>query len=206
MEVAKEGLRWTESRTLANMVLLDTPRAEAETCNLFYIKWFFSKDVFNVPAVPCMNRRVVSQVQRPPNRGGSLVKCFSSHWLLAPGMPTSPELTATPMSHKAYCPVEEWHVTSSLASERVQTQISPARGDESENKVWGIKRKLQNAWQMLRDLSSKTLVPTAWLMTFAREVNSSGRGCLGFLKSKHRINAKAIAGTASWSKWGFQNK
>lgn len=61
MEMAKEGLRWTESRALANMVLLDAPRAEPETCNLFYIKWFFSKDVLNVPAVHvCTGERFLS--------------------------------------------------------------------------------------------------------------------------------------------------
>ena len=42
---------------------------------------------------------------------------ISGHWILAPGSPASRTPVATPMSHKACCPVEEWHVPSSLASE-----------------------------------------------------------------------------------------
>lgn len=69
-----------------------------------------------------------------------------------------------------------WHVNEN------QTYISPAHRDESENKVWGIKGKLQNARQMLWGLSSEAHVPSAWWMTLAREVNSSGRYCLGLWK------------------------
>lgn len=39
------------------------------------------------------------------------------------------------MSHKADCPVKEWHITSSLASEWDPTYISAASRDASENKV-----------------------------------------------------------------------
>lgn len=61
---------------------------------------------------------------------------------------------------------------------RSDTHLTSAR-DESENKVREIKGKLQNAQQMLLGLSSKAHVPSAWWMTLAGEVNSSGWYCLG---------------------------
>lgn len=90
-----------------------------------YVTYFlhtmiFSKDVFNA-SCSCVYTRVFFQMQCLLNQGGSVLKCFSGHWMLARGTSASLELTATPISHKAYCPVEEWHVTSSLAPELVQT-------------------------------------------------------------------------------------
>ena len=81
----------------------------------------FSKDAFNVPAVPVYTDERFLRLQCPLNQGGSPVKAFSGHWMLAPGTPSSPELAAALISRKAHCPVEEWHVTSSLASEWDQT-------------------------------------------------------------------------------------
>lgn len=48
---------------------------------------------------------------------GSLIKCFRGHCMLAPAIR---ELVVPPISRKARCPVEEWHVPSSLACERDQ--------------------------------------------------------------------------------------
>lgn len=81
----------------------------------------FSKDAFNVPGVHVHTYEWFLRLQCPLTQGGSPIQSFSDHCMLAPGIPASSELAATSISHKARCPVEEWHITSSLASEQDQT-------------------------------------------------------------------------------------
>lgn len=67
----------------------------------------------HVPSMSGLSDAVASESRRFSGK-------ISGHWILAPGLPVSRTPVATPMGHKARCPVEEWHVPSSLASESDQ--------------------------------------------------------------------------------------
>lgn len=64
-----------------------------------------------------MHERVVFQVQCPLNQGDLLAERFSGHWMLALGIPASPQLAVAPVSRQAHCPVGKWRTPSSLAQE-----------------------------------------------------------------------------------------
>lgn len=123
------------------------------------------------------------QVQCPLNQGDLLAERFSGHWMLATGTPASSQLAAAPVSRQVHCLPRGKMAYSQFSGMwmRSDTHLTSTQ-DESENKVWGIKGKLQNAQQMLLGLSSKAHVPSSWWMTLARKVNSSGWYCLGFWK------------------------
>lgn len=159
-----------------------TPHPRTKCVTYFLNKIIFPKiDAFNVPAacedtceqfsgaVSTESRRFAGRTLQWPLDAGNRDTCQ----LPTSGCPSFSPGTL-PRGKMAYSQFSGMWMRS-------DTHLTSTQ-DESENKVWGIKGKLQNAQQMLLGLSSKAHVPSSWWMTLAREVNSSGWYCLGFWK------------------------